>query len=511
MNRFFYLPALFPLLSDLVVLAVSIFLTLSFAPMVANDPFQKYQAINFLYSVNWVIFSFLTGRYRKLREQNYVTSTQKLVYTSIINLLAVGSAFFTPLNTGYSIWVIVSYTLLGFLLNTIVYIFSFGVRNAIEYKEPEIKQQQKNRNQENNTEKLPLKLDSKSAKLLTDSIIEYSGTEVFEYISKYLDFGLTSTLTQFSYNFFELKSKSEDRYTAYAQFKLLNEIRGINKLFSLANQKLPVSGRIICCFEQSSTRKKRILERYPPILNRIIYFFDYFFRRVIPKLNITNKAYYNITRGKDRVLSKTEVLGRLIYCGYDIIDERTINNITWVVAQKQKNIPGILESKRYGPFIKLRRVGRNGKIIHVYKMRTMFPYSEFLQAYIYRQNNLQEGGKFKNDTRINYLGLIMRKYWIDELPMIINLLRGDMKIVGVRPLSQHYFNLYTPELQRKRIRYKPGLLPPYYADLPTTLEEIETSEMRYLLSCERNGLLKTDFIYFFRIVKNILLRKARSA
>ena len=144
-------------------------------------------------------------------------------------------------------------------------------------------------------------------------------------------------------------------------------------------------------------------------------------------------------------------------------------------------------------------------------MRTMFSYSEYLQSYIFRQNNLQEGGKFKNDTRINYLGKIMRKYWIDEVPMIINLLRGDMKLVGVRPLSQHYFNLYSPELQRKRIRYKPGLLPPYYADLPSTLEEIETSEMRYLISCEKNGLLKTDFIYFFRILKNIVLRKAHSA
>lgn len=499
------------MLSDLALLAFSIFLTLSFAPMVADEPFQKYQAISFLYAVYWLIFSFFTGRYKHLREQTYHAATRKLTLTSILTTMMVGFAFFTPFNTGYSIWVIISYTFLNFLFSTIVNILSFSVRNAIEYKEPDFITNNIKISNDIEKEKIPLELDAKSAKLLTESIIEYAGSEVFSYVSKYLNFGLSNTLTQFSYNFYELKSKSEDRYTGYAQFKMLNEIRGINKMFSQANLKLPLSGTIICCFEQSSMRKKRIMEKYPPGLNGIIYFFDYIFRRVIPKLNITKRAYYNITRGRNRVFSKTEVLGRLVYCGFEIVDVCKINKITWVVARKVKNLQGILESKKYGIFIQLRRVGRNGKIIHVYKMRTMFSYSEYLQSYIFRQNNLQEGGKFKNDTRINYLGKIMRKYWIDEVPMIINLLRGDMKLVGVRPLSQHYFNLYSPELQRKRIRYKPGLLPPYYADLPSTLEEIETSEMRYLISCEKNGLLKTDFIYFFRILKNIVLRKAHSA
>ena len=55
-----------------------------------------------------------------------------------------------------------------------------------------------------------------------------------------------------------------------------------------------------------------------------------------------------------------------------------------------------------------------------------------------------------------------------------------MKLVGVRPLSQHYFSLYTKELQDKRILCKPGLVPPYYADMPKNLDEIIASEMRYL-------------------------------
>ena len=163
----------------------------------------------------------------------------------------------------------------------------------------------------------------------------------------------------------------------------------------------------------------------------------------------------------------------------------------------------------YGPFIKLNRVGKDGKLIKVYKMRTMHPYAEYLQDYVFKKNHLEEGGKFKNDFRITGVGKIMRKLWLDEFPMIFNLIKGDMKMVGVRPLSKHYYNLYTEELKQKRIRTKPGLIPPFYADLPKTLEEIQESELRYLIAHEKRPVF-TDIKYFSLAMKNIVVKKARS-
>jgi lipopolysaccharide/colanic/teichoic acid biosynthesis glycosyltransferase len=93
--------------------------------------------------------------------------------------------------------------------------------------------------------------------------------------------------------------------------------------------------------------------------------------------------------------------------------------------------------------------------------------------------------------------------------MIINLLRGELKIVGVRPLSQHYFNLYTKELQERRIKYKPGLIPPFYVDNPKTLEEIMASEIKYLDAYDKHPLL-TDLRYFFVAVYNIVFKRYRS-
>ena len=163
----------------------------------------------------------------------------------------------------------------------------------------------------------------------------------------------------------------------------------------------------------------------------------------------------------------------------------------------------------YGFLVRLPRVGLGGKIIRVYKVRTMHPYAEYLQDYIYKKHNLQEGGKFSNDFRISRIGKIMRALWIDELPMLINWMRGDLKLVGVRPISEHYFSLYSKEHQEKRIQYKPGLIPPYYADLPKTLSQIEASEKKYFDAYEQHPF-RTNWRYFWRAIFNILFRKARS-
>ena len=86
-----------------------------------------------------------------------------------------------------------------------------------------------------------------------------------------------------------------------------------------------------------------------------------------------------------------------------------------------------------------------------------------------------------------------------------------MKIVGVRPLSNQYFSLYNSDLQALRTQFKPGLLPPFYADMPRTLDEIQASEMKYLNECKHKGVFFTDRKYFFKIVSTILFKNARSA
>ena len=238
------------------------------------------------------------------------------------------------------------------------------------------------------------------------------------------------------------------------------------------------------------------------------YTLDFIVKRVFPKLKLTQKLYFFLTRGNNRVISKAETLGRLYSCGFELKKEEVINGQMYFVVRKIGK-PAFDYNPTYGPLIKLKRVGKGGKMIRVYKMRTMHAYSEYLQAYVYKKNNLKSGGKFDGDFRVTTIGRFMRKFWIDELPMLINWVRRDMKLVGVRPLSNHFYSLYDEDLKQKRIKYLPGLIPPYYADLPKTLDEIQESERKYLEAYEKKPLC-TDWKYFWKAMKNIIFKKARS-
>ena len=94
--------------------------------------------------------------------------------------------------------------------------------------------------------------------------------------------------------------------------------------------------------------------------------------------------------------------------------------------------------------------------------------------------------------------------------MLINWMKGDLKLVGVRPLSSHYFSLYSEELRALRIRTKPGLIPPFYADMPGTLDEIQESERRYLEQYLMKPLSLPTGAIFWKAFRNIVFRGKRS-
>jgi len=339
-------------------------------------------------------------------------------------------------------------------------------------------------------------------------IIEETGEDAYNFICNHVNETLNRTIVLSTTTRFNIDSVPADVANVIVNLKIINDIKRVNKFFESVNTKLPAGGLFIDSVVTNEIKKKRILWMYPWGFNYIFYFLYYIFKRVFPKIPIFKKIYFFITNGFDRSLSKAEAFGRLYSCGFEVIAEEMTSSRLYFVARKLTK-PVFDMNPTYGPLISLKRMGKNGKVIHVFKIRTMHPYSEYIQQYIYAMNNLQEGGKFKNDFRISTAGRIMRKLWIDELPMLFNLLIGDLKLVGVRPLSLHYFNLYTEELQKRRIKFKPGLIPPFYADMPETLEEIMASEMRYLDAYEKHPFL-TDFRYFWKAMYNIVIRRKRS-
>ena len=106
----------------------------------------------------------------------------------------------------------------------------------------------------------------------------------------------------------------------------------------------------------------------------------------------------------------------------------------------------IIINSRGGAFYYQMRVGKNGKDFNLIKFRTMVTDAE-------KQGGLTVGAR---DSRITSTGYFLRKYKLDELPQLINVLKGEMSLVGPRPEIRKYVDCYTPE-QWFVLTIKPGI------------------------------------------------------
>jgi lipopolysaccharide/colanic/teichoic acid biosynthesis glycosyltransferase len=301
----------------------------------------------------------------------------------------------------------------------------------------------------------------------------------------------------------------DDSVEMYINLHELNDIKRINEYLIQINKRLKQNGYFIGRFQSNHLKYEQFHSRYPFYLANFYYSLDFLWKRVFPKMPFLKKIYQFVSKGKNRALSMAEGLGRLYYCGFQVKTIQEVDGFLYFIAKKN-TVPSTDKNPSYGLFFKMRRVGQYGKPISVFKMRTMHPYSEYLQKFVHDNFSLKKGGKFENDFRITSWGRIARKLWIDELPMLFNWLKRELKIVGIRPLSYHFISLYDSEFVKFRNSFKPGLVPPFYADMPKTLVEIQNSEKKYLEKFAKGKFL-VDLEYFFKAFFNIVFKKARSS
>ena len=159
----------------------------------------------------------------------------------------------------------------------------------------------------------------------------------------------------------------------------------------------------------------------------------------------------------------------------------------------------ILVDSKGGVFFLQQRVGKGGKDFRLLKFRTMYPDSE-------KHGQITVGD---HDDRITRPGKFLRKYKLDELPQLINVLSGEMSLVGPRPEVRKYVDLYSEE-QKKVLRVKPGITDfasIEYADesellsrssdpLKTYVEEIMPAKLRLNMGYINDPSLKN----YFRII-----------
>ena len=112
------------------------------------------------------------------------------------------------------------------------------------------------------------------------------------------------------------------------------------------------------------------------------------------------------------------------------------------------------------PFYKQIRIGRHGKEFYMYKFRSMYVDADKRKAELMARNEMDGPVfKIKDDPRITRVGRVIRKYSIDELPQLFNILKGDMSLVGPRPERPFFVEKFREEIPRYMIKHqvRPGL------------------------------------------------------
>lgn len=474
-------------------------------------------------SLCWFTGSFL-GHHFSLSslEKNYLTFIWKYLKTYIIiTALALFSAFITRLESsflGYIFYGVFLYSLISFMGATFYYYIKKHRRLVLNLAGFPFKGEFGDvllNEKIGDIQNYRSDFNTRSTEVLQEQLRNLSlkrFPEIYEFVDKSLDLGSFDS----SYSLI-LKSDSvlnfeylpDSTLQLFINLQELNGVHSMNDYLAGINNKLKINGVFVGNFESVYLRHTWFFENYPYYFAQLFYFFDFLWNRLFSKIAFFRSIYKAFMGNTNKALSLAEGLGRIYYCGFEVLHLKIINNRMFFIARK-KEAPSNGKLPSSGILFRMKRLGKNGEQITVYKIRTMHPYAEYIQGFVYDNFKLQEGGKLNNDFRITYWGKILRKMWIDELPMIYNWLKGDLKLVGCRPLSKQFYDLYSEELKNKRIGSKPGLIPPFYADNPKSLDEIMKSEEKYLDEFETSPF-KTDLKYFIKCLRNILLKGMRSS
>ena len=347
-----------------------------------------------------------------------------------------------------------------------------------------------------------------SPNTLEKAIKKETSHDVLDFISKYLNLKTRYSTTILSTDTTSyVEGVNFDNILAIINLHRINNTQRPNKLLRSVNTLLPLGGVYIGTVESYGDRKNSFFEKYGKARGEVVWLLDYVINRILPRLNFVDKIYYWFTDGRLHCISHPEILGRLVYCGFSIVDTRSIEGVTYFVARKSGS-PVKSATSSYYPIVKLPRIGKDGRLMHVYKIRTMHPYSEYIQEYMINKYGYDDTGKPANDYRITRLGKIFRNLWIDELPQLIQVLKGEMKMVGVRPLSQVRINDFPEDLKAERFKLKPGCIAPYVSlNMPGFHESIEAE--RIYINDYKQHPFRTDVRYFLMGVRNILLNRVK--
>ena len=403
------------LLADIVILAISFLLMVLTKPASLKSYIPSHSIFFVSLALIWLIVSLINGKMHRGKIINFSSLFNRVLGSNLIALSITALLMYAFRDLYFSRTIVLGTAIVATFLELLVgsiYI-AYKKANLQDYEEYEkYKTYRKpseydlvgelNGNgvhEETVTEVNPgiiSAIEKEAGQDIAQAIIKMTGPKLSEQTA------VLSTTT-----IFNISSLSEDKYTYIINLHKINDIRQLDDFIDAVNQKLEPKGYFFCCVETKDQRKARILKKFPPVINYIFYAFDFVVKRVLPKLKFTRPLYFFLTHGNNAVISRAEALGRLCRGGFRIRQESFIGNRLCIEAKKMSD-PLPKNENIYGPLIALPRIGKNGEMIKVYKLRTMHPYSEYIQDYVYKMHDLAGWWQIQKRFPDNIMGCYLQ-------------------------------------------------------------------------------------------------------
>ncbi len=261
MNRLFYKPNYTILIIDFIVLLIN-FLFLGTCLNQISAFIFICNGVYFLFALLWFVFNYLFKRYNPVRnEKGYLVLSFRLLYTTILSSFLCAFLFYF-FEISFPILNFLKFSLGVFLGSFVCTTFRFAYVYALDIEDVAPIE-----------DRLPAKLVKKSYELddetynaIQKSIIHESGTKELLYLEKITSLRSSTTRLLSTTSIFNFEQLRDYGHDVIINLKRLNDIRGINVLFSKINEKLPDNGIFIGCFQNNTVKKREILNNILKVL-----------------------------------------------------------------------------------------------------------------------------------------------------------------------------------------------------------------------------------------------------
>lgn len=219
-----------------------------------------------------------------------------------------------------------------------------------------------------------------------------------------------------------------------------------------------------------------------------------------------NFRHYHHSLTDNSVISKDQIEKRVLYHFFKMFFDELLSIIAIILLIPVFVITGVLIKIEdpHGPiFYSQIRIGKNNRPFRLYKFRSMVVNADERLKTLLDQNDV-EGAMFKmkSDPRVTKVGRIIRKYSVDELPQLLNVIKGDMALVGPRPPLKREVREYT-EFDKQRLLVIPGCTGLWQVSERNNVgfHEMVKLDIKYInnasLGLDTCILVKTIWIMFF--------------